>query len=75
MIKINRSNKTVVLKESYPCLKISHNQSRIVLFTGPKTGYEMCSEWGKYGFLDYDKTWPEESFTLYNGTIELTNDL
>ena len=76
MIKVERKGGYVRERRGvYPCLKISNEDKRIVLFIGPKTGYEIFAETEPHGFLDYCTYWDEELFYIYDGFIELSNDL
>ena len=74
MIKVTCKDSTEPVKSEYPCLKVSRYYKRIVLFTAPKTGYEL--EGGKFTTrFHHSECWEEGDFQPYTGTIELSNEL
>ena len=74
MIKVNCKDGIEPVKEEYPCLKRAAYSGRIVLFTAPKTGYELHGGDLIHNFHD-SQTWEEEGFQLYTGPLELSNEL
>ena len=75
MIKVNCKDGNELVKETYPCLKISKSK-RIVAFTGPQTGYELQGIPGdRATFLFYSNRWNEAIYEPYPGTVELSNEL
>ena len=64
------------LEENYPCLKISGNEDFyiVVLFSEPKTGVALLSNKSPILVGEYSKYWTESDFTLFTGTIELSNN-
>ena len=75
MIKVKYNGDVEKVKTEYPCLKISKEDGRIVLFTGPNVGYEIFGGNNPYKFLEYATNWAELYFKLCTGTLELSNDL
>ena len=74
MIKVNCTAGIERVEEEYPCLKKAVNLGRIVLFTAPKTGFELDGG-GLQTNFHHSESWAEESFQLYPGTVELSNAL
>ena len=75
MIKVTCKDGSKPVKREYPCLKMA-NTGRIVVFTGPNTGYELVGTPGdKPMFLYYSDRWNEAIYRPYPGTIELSNEL
>ena len=58
------------MNDVYPCLKV--NNGLVVLFSEKETGTVVKSD-GLYHIGYYQTDWAEENFTLYNGTLELSN--
>ncbi len=74
MIKVIRKDVVAKTKNDYPCLKRSELE-RIVLFIAPRTGYELVGGETPYGFFCYSDDWREDVYELYEGTVELSNDI
>lgn len=75
MKSVIKENKTEQVNE-YPKLMRykKTNEIFIVLFIGDKTGIVVCDSNNEWGIGYYFKEWVEESFTPFNGTIELSNN-
>jgi len=59
--------------ETYPVLKGSGDN--IVLFTSPKTGVSLISNGKNWPFGGtYSKAWPEYLYTVFTGSVTLSND-
>lgn len=64
------------LEVKYPCLKVTtlcDDSSLIVLFTSKNTGIVLKTDDIRYTLGQFDNTWLEENFTLYQGTLEISN--
>lgn len=72
MIKVTCKDRSDPEKPTYPCLKITEKK-RIVLFTGPKTGYELNGGPDSTWLFYHSERWVEDNFLLYNGVVELSN--
>ena len=75
MIKVTCKNGIEPVKEEYPCLKKSVGFERIVLFVGPKRGFELVAGLDRRSDFHYSESWAEEGFESCTGTVELSNEL
>ena len=76
MKSIIKNKKAKQEKQNYPCLKISGNEDSniVVLFHKPETGVVVFSHRSPVMVGEYSILWTESDFTLFDGTIELSNN-